>query len=100
VQLRALWRLAIERYMNGDYRGALVFGERYAQITATNEVEEAPLTCLRMMALGLHLFGRQTAARPYAAACPALLHGSTEETHQPHPSSSSGDTDGNRASQL
>src|SRR5208337_4444176 len=30
----------------------------------------------------------------------ALLHGSTEETHQPHPSPSSGNTDGNRASQL
>ena len=30
----------------------------------------------------------------------ALLHRSTEETHQPHPSPSSGNTDGNRASQL
>ena len=64
--LRALWGLARERYVQGDYRAALGFCERFGQLAKTSGDQAAGLVHDRMMALALHLVGRQAEARPYA----------------------------------
>ena len=64
--LRALWGLARERYVQGDYRAALKFCERFGQLAETSGDQAAGLVHDRMMALALHLVGRQAEARPYA----------------------------------
>jgi predicted ATPase/DNA-binding winged helix-turn-helix (wHTH) protein len=64
--LRALWGLARERYVQGDYRAALTFCERFGQLAETSGDQAAGLVHDRMMALALHLVGRQAQARPYA----------------------------------
>ena len=65
-QLRALWGLAGERYVQGDYDAALAYTERFAQLAEQSGDASAGLVRDRMMALGLHLVGRQAEARPYA----------------------------------
>jgi predicted ATPase len=65
-QLRALWGLAAERYVQGDYDAALAYTERFAQLAEQSGDASAGLVRDRMMALGLHLVGRQAEARPYA----------------------------------
>lgn len=64
--LRALWGLARERYVQGDYRAALSFCERFGQVAKTSGDQAADLVHDRMMALALHLVGRQAEARLYA----------------------------------
>ena len=64
--LRALWGLARERYVQGNYRASLGFTERFAQLAATSGDQTASLGRDRMMALGLHIVGRQAEARTYA----------------------------------
>jgi len=65
-QLRALWGLAGERYVQGDYHAALAYTERFAQVAQASGDAAAGLVRDRMMALGLHLVGRQADARPFA----------------------------------
>jgi hypothetical protein len=65
-QLRALWGLAGERYVQGDYHAALAYTESFAQLAELSGDAAAGLVRDRMMALGLHLVGRQAEARPYA----------------------------------
>jgi predicted ATPase/DNA-binding winged helix-turn-helix (wHTH) protein len=65
-QLRALWGLAGERYVQGDYDAALAYTERFAQLAERSGDASAGLVRDRMMALGLHLVGRQAEALPYA----------------------------------
>ena len=71
-QLRALWGLAGQRYLQGEYNEALEFCERFNTIVAAFDDGEARLVRDRMMALGLHLVGRQDEARHYAER--ALVH--------------------------
>jgi predicted ATPase/DNA-binding winged helix-turn-helix (wHTH) protein len=71
-QLRALWGLARERYVQGDYGAALAFCERFGQVAENSNDRTAELVHQRMMALALHLIGRQKDARPYAER--ALSH--------------------------
>lgn len=65
-QLRALWGLAGERYVQGDYHAALAYTERFGRLAELSGDAWAALVRDRMMALGLHLVGRQAEARPYA----------------------------------
>jgi hypothetical protein len=65
-QLRALWGLARERYVSGDYQEALIYCERYGQVALGSGDRAAALVYDRMMALGLHIVGRHAEARPYA----------------------------------
>jgi predicted ATPase len=65
-QLRALWGLASERYVQGDYHAALAYSERFGRLAERLGDTAAGLVRDRMMALGLHLVGRQAEARPYA----------------------------------
>jgi len=71
-QLRALWGLARERYVQGDYRAALAFCEKFGQVAESSNDRGAELVHQRMTALALHLVGRQKDARPYAER--ALKH--------------------------
>jgi predicted ATPase/DNA-binding winged helix-turn-helix (wHTH) protein len=74
-QLRALWRLAGERYVNGDYGVALEFSEQFGRVAEGAGDRAAGLVHDRMMALALHLAGRQGEARTYADR--ALTHPAT-----------------------
>lgn len=65
-QLRALWQLAGERYVQGDYRTALMFCDRYERVADATHDEAVKVVRDRMMALALHLVGRQADARHYA----------------------------------
>lgn len=65
-QLRALWKLSGNCYINGDYRTAVTLAERYASIAAATGTASALLVRDRMLALGYHLVGRQAEARRYA----------------------------------
>jgi predicted ATPase/DNA-binding winged helix-turn-helix (wHTH) protein len=65
-QLRALWGLARERYVRGDYRNALAFSVRFGEVVETSRDVAAGLVHDRMMGLALHLVGRQAEALPYA----------------------------------
>lgn len=65
-QLRALWALARERYVQGDYHGALVHCESFDALTTTVSDVGSGLVRDRMMALALHLVGRQADACVYA----------------------------------
>jgi predicted ATPase/DNA-binding winged helix-turn-helix (wHTH) protein len=65
-QLRALWGLAGERYVQGDYQAALAYTEQFSELAELSGDPSAALVRDRMMALGLHLVGRQAEARPYA----------------------------------
>jgi predicted ATPase/DNA-binding winged helix-turn-helix (wHTH) protein len=65
-ELRALWGLARERYVRGDYRAALGYSEEFSAVADASGDPAASLVRDRMMALGLHLNGDQTKARPYA----------------------------------
>jgi predicted ATPase/DNA-binding winged helix-turn-helix (wHTH) protein len=65
-ELRALWGLARERYVRGDYRAALVYCEEFGAVADASGDAAASLVRDRMMALGLHLNGDQARARPYA----------------------------------
>jgi predicted ATPase/DNA-binding winged helix-turn-helix (wHTH) protein len=65
-QLRALWGLAGERYVQGDYHAALAYTEQFSRLADVSGDPSAALVRDRMMALGLHLVGRQAEARPYA----------------------------------
>jgi hypothetical protein len=71
-ELRALWGLAGQHYLEGDYNEALKLCERFDTIVEASDDSAAKLVRDRMMALGLHLVGRQDAARPYAER--ALIH--------------------------
>jgi predicted ATPase/DNA-binding winged helix-turn-helix (wHTH) protein len=74
-QLRALWRLAGERYGNGDYGTALEFSERFGRVAEAAGDRAAGLVHDRMMALALYLAGRHSEARVYAER--ALTHPAT-----------------------
>jgi predicted ATPase/DNA-binding winged helix-turn-helix (wHTH) protein len=74
-QLCALWRLAGERYVNGDYGRALEFSQQFGRVAEGAGDRAAGLVHDRMMALALHLAGRQGEARVYAAR--ALTHPAT-----------------------
>ncbi len=74
-QLRALWRLAGERYTNGDYRKALEYCEQFGRVAAAAGDQTAALVYDRMMALALHLAGRPGEARVFADR--ALTHPAT-----------------------
>ena len=65
-ELRALWGLARERYVRGDYRTALTYCEEFSAVADASGDPAAGLVRDRMMALGLHLNGEQMKARPYA----------------------------------
>jgi predicted ATPase/DNA-binding winged helix-turn-helix (wHTH) protein len=65
-QLRALWGLAGERYVQGDYHAALAYTEQFSRMAEESGDPSAALVRDRMMALGLHLVGRQAEARPFA----------------------------------
>jgi predicted ATPase len=65
-QLRALWGLAGERYVQGDYDAALAYTEQFSRLVEESGDPSAALVRDRMMALGLHLVGRQAEARPFA----------------------------------
>ena len=65
-ELRALWGLARERYVRGDYRAALVYCEEFGAVADASGDAAASLVRDRMMALGLHLNGDQAKALPYA----------------------------------
>jgi predicted ATPase/DNA-binding winged helix-turn-helix (wHTH) protein len=65
-QLRALWGLAGERYVQGDYHAALAYTEQFSRLAEVSGDPSAALVRDRMMALGLHLVGRQAEARPFA----------------------------------
>ncbi|MFC2999386.1 ATP-binding protein [Falsiroseomonas tokyonensis] len=65
-QLRALWAMARERYVQGDYHGALAHCEDFNALTATVNDLGSGLVRDRMMALALHLVGRQDEAGFYA----------------------------------
>jgi predicted ATPase len=71
-QLRALWGLAGERYVSGDYATALAFTEQFGRVVQDTGDQSAGLVHDRMMALALHLAGRQAQARSYAER--ALTH--------------------------
>jgi hypothetical protein len=81
-RLRALWGLARERYVQGDYRAALLFCERFDEVVRVAGDPAAGLVRDRMMALALHLVGRQAEARPYGER--ALDHPAapTRSTHK------------------
>jgi hypothetical protein len=74
-QLHALWRLAGERYVNGDYGKALEFSEQFGRVAERAGDQAAGLVHDRMMALALHLAGRQGEARVHANR--ALTHPAT-----------------------
>jgi predicted ATPase/DNA-binding winged helix-turn-helix (wHTH) protein len=63
---RALWQLAGERHVNGDYAGMLAYAERFERLAVTPGGPGFMHVRDRLMALGLHLVGRQGEARPYA----------------------------------
>ena len=65
-QLRALWGLAAHRFSQGNYDEGLEFCERLDAVAETSNDRAAKIVRDRIMALGLHLVGRQTEARPYA----------------------------------
>ena len=81
-QLRSLWGLAGQRYLQGDYSEALSLCERFDAVAEASDDSAAKLVRDRMMALGLHLVGRQTEARRYAER--ALTHPATSvrSTHK------------------
>jgi predicted ATPase len=66
-RLRALWAMARERYVQGEYPAALTFCERFSEVAEAGGDASAALVRDRMMGLGLHLVGRQAEARRHAA---------------------------------
>ena len=84
-QLRALWGLAGHHFLQGDYNRSLEHCERFDAVAEASDDNAAKLVRDRMMALGLHLVGRQTEARPYAERAlthPAALMRSTHKSFQ------------------
>jgi hypothetical protein len=84
-ELRALWGLAGERYVSGDYRAALAYSEEFSTVADASGDPAAKLVRDRMMALGLHLNGDQTKALPYADRAlhhPAAIVRSAYESFQ------------------
>jgi predicted ATPase/DNA-binding winged helix-turn-helix (wHTH) protein len=71
-QLRALWGLARERYVNGDYKTSVEFDEEFGRVARRAGDQAAGLVYDRMSALGYHLLGRHAEARVYAER--ALVH--------------------------
>lgn len=66
IQLRALWALARERYVQGDYRSALAHSEAFGAVATASGDPAAGLVLDRMLSLALHLVGRPAAARIHA----------------------------------
>ncbi len=82
-QLRALWGLATHQFLQGDYNGSLKLCERLDSVAEASGDSAAKLVRDRLMALGLHLAGRQTEARSYAERAlshPAALVRSTHKS--------------------
>ena len=81
-QLRALWGLAGDYYLQGDYKTAFLYDERFDALAEASDDDAAKLVRDRLMALGLHVVGRQTEARLYAER--ALTHpaSATRSTHK------------------
>jgi len=71
-RLRALWQIAGGHYVRGDYSTALTFCEQFEGVAISTDDQELLVVRDRMMALALHLVGRQTEARPYAER--AMMH--------------------------
>lgn len=88
-QLRSLWGLAGQKYLEGDYNQALNLCRRFDAVVEASDDSAAKLVRDRMMALGLHLVGRQDDARRYAERAlthPAALMRNTHKSFQEYDS--------------
>jgi predicted ATPase len=64
-QLRALWGLYGYRFMNGDYREALVLAERFYNVAMNSDPVAAAVMGERLIGGTLHLLGDQAGARTH-----------------------------------
>ncbi len=65
-QMRALWGLSGERFIAGDYEGAVALAERFGQVAEAAHDESARLVYARMMALGMWTVGDHASALRFA----------------------------------
>ena len=74
-QQRALWGLCIDQFNNGDFRAALDFAKRFAELVANSNDPVDLLMGDRILATALHYIGDQTNARLHIDRVLAYLAG-------------------------
>ena len=62
-QLRALWGLCIDQFNNGEFRKALEFASRFADLAAQSDSAVDAMMADRLLATSLHYLGDQKRAR-------------------------------------
>jgi predicted ATPase/DNA-binding winged helix-turn-helix (wHTH) protein len=62
-QLRALWGLCIDQFNNGEFRKALAFASRFAELAAHADDAVDGMMADRLLATTLHFLGDQNRAR-------------------------------------
>jgi predicted ATPase/DNA-binding winged helix-turn-helix (wHTH) protein len=62
-RLRALWGLCIDQFNNGEFRKALEFASRFAELAAQSSNAVDAMMADRLLATSLHLLGDQKRAR-------------------------------------
>jgi predicted ATPase/DNA-binding winged helix-turn-helix (wHTH) protein len=62
-RLRALWGLCINQFNNGEFRKALEFAQRFADVVAGSTDPVDLMMADRLLATALHFFGDQNSAR-------------------------------------
>ena len=72
---RALWGLCIDQFNNGEFRAALGFAERFAELVASSNDPVDLLMGDRILATALHYIGDQTNARLHIDRVLAYLAG-------------------------
>jgi predicted ATPase/DNA-binding winged helix-turn-helix (wHTH) protein len=64
-RLRALWGLCIDQFNNGEFRKALEFAQRFADVVAGSTDAVDLMMADRLLATALHFFGDQNRAREH-----------------------------------
>jgi predicted ATPase/DNA-binding winged helix-turn-helix (wHTH) protein len=64
-RLRALWGLCINQFNNGEFRKALEFAQRFADVVAGSADAVDLMMADRLLATALHFFGDQNRARQH-----------------------------------
>src|SRR5277367_5268718 len=62
-RLRALWGLCIDQFNNGEFRKALEFAFRFAELAAQSSSAVDAMMADRLLATSLHFLGDQNRAR-------------------------------------
>jgi predicted ATPase/DNA-binding winged helix-turn-helix (wHTH) protein len=72
-RLRALWGLCIDQFNNGEFRSALGFAQRFAEIVATSNDPIDQMMADRLLGTTLHYLGDQNDARRHIESVIAHL---------------------------